>query len=123
LFDHIKNKALIVAGFVSLAIGGIGVFVPLLPTTPLVLLAAYFFARSNRKYHSWLHNNRIFGATVRGWESEKALTIGEKWKMAITATVVIGISFFLCTNIIGKVVLALVWLIPISISIFSKTRR
>lgn len=123
MFKAVKSKILLIIGFFALGIGFVGIFVPLLPTTPLVLLSAYLFARSSRKYHDWIRNNRFFGKTVRAWEAGKGLTVAEKWRMAVFATLFIGISFILCTNIVGRIVLILVWPIPISISIFSKTRR
>ena len=120
--SQIKNKIFIICGFISLVVGGIGLFVPLLPTTPLILLAAYLFAKSSRKYHDWIRNNRFFGKTVRAWEAGLGFTKVEKWRMIIFATLFIGISFIVCTNIAGRIVLVLVWPIPISVAVFTKTR-
>ena len=122
MFKNFKNKVILAAGFTALALGAIGLFLPLLPTTPFILLAAYLFARANRKYYDWMHRNRWFGETLKGWETEKSLTVSAKWKMVFAATLVIGLSFWLCPNEIGRIVLALVWLIPLSIALFSKTR-
>jgi len=101
----------------------VGLFVPLLPTTPLVLLSAWLFAKSSRKYHHWIQINRYFGKTVRAWEAGLGLTAKEKWRMVAFATLFIGISFIICTNIVGRIVLVLVWPIPILVAIFCKTRN
>ncbi|MBC8277496.1 MAG: YbaN family protein [FCB group bacterium] len=121
--SQIKNRMFIIFGFISLAVGGIGLFLPLLPTTPLILLAAYLFAKSSRKYHDWIRNNRLFGKTVCAWEAGLGFTKAEKWRMVIFATLFIGLSFVLCTNIVGRIVLVIVWPIPISVAVFTKTRN
>lgn len=57
----------LLAGLVFLAIGAVGVIVPLLPTTPFLLLAAYCFARSSPSMHRWLHNHSTFGPLINNW--------------------------------------------------------
>ncbi len=56
-------------GAVSLALGAVGVILPLLPTTPFVLLAAFAFARSAPRLRAWLAGNRIFGPIITDWEA------------------------------------------------------
>ncbi len=56
-------------GAVSLALGAVGVILPLLPTTPFVLLAAFAFARSAPRLRAWLADNRIFGPIIVDWEA------------------------------------------------------
>lgn len=123
MISSFKNRLFIVSGFVSLVVGGIGLFVPLLPTTPLILLAAYLFAKSSPKYHRWIRENRFFGKTVRAWEAGLGFTRREKLRMVVFATLFIGTSFIVCTNIVGRIVLAAVWPIPISVAIFTRTRE
>jgi len=120
---NLKNRLILILGFISLGIGTIGLFVPLLPTTPLVLLAGYLFARSSRKYHDWLRNNRYFGKTLRLWESGEGLSRREKARMIIIAAFFIAVSFIVCTNIVGRIVLILVLPIPISVAVCTKTRK
>jgi uncharacterized membrane protein YbaN (DUF454 family) len=62
-----------VAGVVALALGVAGVFLPLLPTTPLVLLAAACFARSYRPFHEWLVAHRLFGPLLREWHEHRSI--------------------------------------------------
>jgi len=62
-----------VAGVAALALGVAGVFLPLLPTTPLVLLAAACFARSYRPFHEWLVAHRLFGPLLREWHEHRSI--------------------------------------------------
>lgn len=55
-------------GLVCLLLGAVGVLLPLLPTTPFVLLAAFFFSRSSPRLHALLLNHRIFGPIITEWE-------------------------------------------------------
>ena len=62
-----KRRLLIGAGTSCTGLGIIGVFVPILPTTPFLLLAAACYARSSERFYRWLINNRILGAYVRNY--------------------------------------------------------
>jgi uncharacterized protein len=56
-------------GAVALALGAVGVILPVLPTTPFVLLAAFAFARSAPRLRAWLAENRVFGPVIADWEA------------------------------------------------------
>lgn len=65
-------------GWASLALGFIGAFLPLLPTTPFVLLAAFCFARSSPRLHSWLAHHPTFGPMTEAWARHGAIPRGAK---------------------------------------------
>ena len=81
-------------GFV--AIGVAGIFLPVLPTTPFMLLAAACFARSSERFYHWLLNHRIFGHTVREWQQHRSIPRRTKWFAIITmaATLTVSVVFF-----------------------------
>jgi uncharacterized protein len=64
---------LIGAGVLSLVLGIIGVVLPVMPTTPFVLLAAACFARSSQRFHAMLLNNRMFGPLISEWEQHRSI--------------------------------------------------
>jgi len=83
---------LIAAGAVCVVLGVIGIFLPLLPTTPLMLLAAACFARSSRRFHDWLLANRTFGPLIREWEKHRSIPRRTKLTAIGLMSLTLGIS-------------------------------
>lgn len=69
---------LIILGSISLALGVIGIFVPLLPTTPLLLLAAALYFRSSPKLYDWLLNHPRLGTYIRNFREHRAIPLRVK---------------------------------------------
>jgi uncharacterized membrane protein YbaN (DUF454 family) len=69
---------LIMLGLISLATGIIGIAIPLLPTTPLILLAAACFTRSSTRFNTWMHTNRVLGPYIRNYQEGNGLSIRAK---------------------------------------------
>ena len=82
-------------GFVFLALALVGVFLPLLPTTPFVLLAAACFAQSSERMHRWILANETFGPMVRDWEQKRCVSCRVKVIAIASMVVVGGFSIFL----------------------------
>ncbi|MEL0614717.1 YbaN family protein [Marinomonas arenicola] len=68
-----KRIFFIILGWFSLITGIIGIFLPLLPTTPLVLLAAWCFSKSSERFHTWLIEHKYFGPILRDWQSSDGI--------------------------------------------------
>lgn len=83
---------LIVVGFISLALGIIGVVLPVLPTTPFLLLSAACFANSSDKFYHWLLNNKVFGKYIRNYREGKGVCRKHKVVAIITVWITISIS-------------------------------
>ena len=81
-----------VLGCLCFGLGMLGAFVPLLPTTPFLLLAAACWARSSTRFHDWLLAHRVFGPTLRSWRAHRALPPGVKGKAIALLVVVLGCS-------------------------------
>ena len=79
-------------GLASLSMGMIGVVVPLLPTTPFVLLAAYAFARSSQRLHDWLMNHRHFGPLIQNWRDHRAIRRPAKVASTVSIVAIVGIT-------------------------------
>ena len=96
-------------GFLMVALGTAGIFLPLLPTTPFLLLAAYLFARSSGRWHAWLLSHRYFGPYVHAFRNKTGLTPSQKLRIGLSFTVVIAISFYVASLVMVKAFLAVIW--------------
>jgi hypothetical protein len=87
---------LVVLGSALVVLGVIGLFTPVLPTTPFLLLAAACYARASRRFYNWLLNNRTFGPTILEWQQHRSIAYRTKLTaMAMmAATLTISIVFF-----------------------------
>ncbi len=119
----VKKYLYLAAGFVSLGLGVIGIFLPLLPTTPFLLVSAFCFIRSSQRLYGWLVNHRIFGAYIHDYLKYRAVPIKTKIFAVVLLWGTISLSIFLLPNLIVRIVLAAVAL-GVSFHILSlKTRR
>lgn len=94
----VRGLLLILLGWFSLALGTVGIFLPLLPTVPLWLLSAWCFAKSSPKLHNWLHNHPKFGPVIQAWQNNE----GIPRKIKVRAILTIWCSLILSMAIIGK---------------------
>jgi uncharacterized membrane protein YbaN (DUF454 family) len=96
-------------GLVSLAVGVAGIVLPLVPTTPLVLLAAYCFTRSSRRLHGWLIGHPRFGRYVSDFESGRGIPRRVKLTAIVLASLAFGFGFYVVSgNAVAVVALAIV---------------
>ena len=107
--DTIKRILLVSAGSLSLGLGIIGIFLPLLPTTPLLLLAAACYIRSSDRLYNWLINHKRFGSYIRNYRDGN----GIPFKAKVIGVTTLWISmlftiFFVIPLISIKILLALI---------------
>lgn len=87
---NMKNRLIFIAGLISLGVGWIGIFLPLLPTTPFLLMAGACFYRSSPKMHRWLINQKRIGPYLTNYENKQMARRDKQ----ITLTILwIGILF------------------------------
>ena len=79
-------------GLLCVALAMIGVALPLLPTVPFLLLAAFFFARSSSRLHNWLVTHRTFGPLIVDWQSSGAIRPAAKKAATLSIAAVFGLS-------------------------------
>jgi len=105
----------IVAGVLALLLGILGIFLPLLPTTPFLLLASWCFARGSSRLHRWLLSHRVFGVYLRNFEAGRGIPLRAK----IVATVMLWGSLLLAMRRFdGLVVPALLMLLGACVSLY-----
>lgn len=97
---------LIILGTLFVGIAFLGVFLPLLPTTPFLLLAAGCYARSSDSLYDWLLNNKLFGQYIRSYKEGKGISIALKVFLLTLLVLTIGYSIFqVVPNMYGKIFL------------------
>jgi uncharacterized membrane protein YbaN (DUF454 family) len=105
--DKVKRTLFVIIGTLFLIIGFIGVVIPVLPTTPFLLLAAACYIRGSKRIHNWMINNSIFGDFVKNYMERKGITVKQK---------IITLMFLWLTIIIS--IYYLIDSIPITIALF-----
>jgi uncharacterized membrane protein YbaN (DUF454 family) len=101
-----KRRLLIGAGTLSTGLGIIGIFVPILPTTPFLLLAAACYMRSSERFYQWLINNRVFGAYVRNYIEGRGMPVRIKIFTILLLWLTIGLSIaFGVQNTVIRIIL------------------
>ncbi len=104
----LKRYLLLLCGSISLALGIIGIFVPVLPTTPFLLLSAFCYLHSSEKLYNWLINHRVFGSYIQNYLKHRAVTLKTK-KIAVASVLLsISLSVYLVSNVYVGVVLTLI---------------
>ncbi len=86
---------LMVLGWGAVVLAALGVVLPLLPTTPFLLLAAWCFARSSPRFHRWLLYRSWFSSYLRHWHDHRALPPGAKWKAVLMVVLTFALSLWL----------------------------
>lgn len=103
----IKFSAAIL-GFIFLAIGAIGVAIPVLPTTPFVLLASGCFAYGSERMYTWLSNTKYFGEFIENYKNKTGVTIKTKIFALSFLYITIGFSLYFIDLIWVKLLLLLI---------------
>jgi hypothetical protein len=98
----------LVVGILALALGGLGVVLPLLPTTPFVLVAAFAFANSSDTLHQWLLDHNIFGPLITNWQRYGAISRSAKVLSLLSMVAVLVISLVIAVPAFVIAVQALV---------------
>lgn len=85
---------LVILGFISLGIGIAGIFLPLLPTTPFLLLTLFCFSRGSERFHNWFIETKVYKKYVLNYKKKKAMTIREKLILLLSVFLMLSISFY-----------------------------
>ncbi len=116
----IKKPILILLGFLSLILGIIGAFLPIMPTTPFAILAAYFFSKSSPRLHKLILDFKYIGPLVRDWEENRV--IRAKAKVLCTILILTMMTGSLVFGDVHWVVKTILILIGTSVLTFVLTR-
>ena len=111
---------LITLGWISIGLGIVGIFLPLLPTTPFLILAAFFFSKGSDRLHHWLLNQPRFGTVIRDWEERGVIRPQAKKKAVLAILVVFSLTLLFVR--VSLAIKAIVALIGLTVLVFILTR-
>ncbi|TXJ37156.1 YbaN family protein [Brachyspira pilosicoli] len=95
----------IVLAFLFMGLGIIGVAVPILPTAPFLLLAAFFFAKGYQKFHNWFISTKLYKKHLESFVKSKAMTLKSKLSIIIPVTIMLIIAFIFVNNLHARIAL------------------
>ncbi|MFC1912743.1 YbaN family protein [Chloroflexota bacterium] len=105
----LRRRILVIAGTILTGIGIIGIFVPILPTTPFLLLAAACYLRSSRRFYNWLLGNRFFGIYVKNYLEGKGMPLKLKISVIALLWITVGLLIgFLVEHLAVKIILVVI---------------
>lgn len=108
---RVASKLWAVGGFASFGLGALGAAVPVLPTAPFLLVAAFCFARSSERLNGWFRSTKLYRRVLAGYVQKRSMTLRAKALLLVPLTVVLGISFVCMGSVpVGRAVVAAVWL-------------
>ncbi len=96
--NRFSNVFLIIVGTMSIVLGVVGIIIPMLPTTPFVLLGAACYVRSSPRLYSWLINNRWLGTYIKNYHEGNGLSLKAKVSTLTLLWISIGYSIIFITN-------------------------
>ncbi len=115
---------LVTLGMLFVALGGIGLVLPVMPTTPFLLLAAACFARSSPRFHARLLDNRLFGPIIKSWQEDRSIPAKAKVTAILSIIVVGGTSVLLFVEqAMLRLLIAAILLLNIAFIASLKTRE
>lgn len=117
----IKKILFIVLGCICLALGCIGIALPILPTVPFFLVTVFCFANSSEKLHNWFINTKMYKKHLESFVKKKGMTVQTKATIIASVTLLMGFGFFMMFRkaiYIPCIILGVVWICHIIYFVF-----
>ncbi|EPZ51718.1 PF04304 family protein [Bacteriovorax sp. BAL6_X] len=120
MINKSKKAIYLSFGIAFVILAFIGIFLPLIPTTPFLLLSAYFFSQSNEKYYQWLLDHKVFGQIITDWNKYGVVSV--KSKIMAISMIVALFSYTLIYVEVNPTIKVIVSLIGVGVIVFLLTR-
>ena len=115
----LKKMLLVIIGCIGVGLGALGVVLPILPTVPFLLLAAFCFARSSERLNNWFIGTKLYKNNLESYVKGEGMTRKTKIKIMVTVTVLMTVGFIMMDQVlVGRIVLACVWVFHILYFVF-----
>ena len=90
-------------GFLSMGIGAVGVVLPVLPTTPFLLLASFCLAKGSKRFHNWFTGTKLYKKHLESFAKNRSMTLKTKFSLLIPASCMLLLAFLAMQNIYGRI--------------------
>ena len=116
---NIKKILYVVLGCIGVGLGAVGAVVPMLPAFPILMLAAFCFARSSKRLNDWFVSTRLYQDNLADFVAGRGMTKKTKIRIMITVTVLMSVGFIMMDAVpVGRIVLCCVWVFHILYFLF-----
>lgn len=105
-------------GFLFTILGAVGIFLPILPTVPFLLLASICFAKGSKRFHNWFKSTKLYKNNLESFEKDRSMTLKTKWSILIPVTILLLVAFFMMKNIYGRTFIAVLILAKYYVFLF-----
>ena len=104
----IKKYMYVTAGIISVILGSIGVILPVLPTTPFLLLASFCFAKGSKRFENWFKSTKLYKKHLESFVNNRAMTLKQKWTLLLFADFMMMFPLIILDSLIVKGIIVIV---------------
>ena len=97
-------------GFIFVGIGAVGIVVPILPTTPFLLLASFFFAKGSKRFHDWFMSTKLYKKYLESFVKSRAMTLKSKLTILLPVSAMLIVTFIFVNNLHARIVLVILFI-------------
>ena len=97
-------------GFLFVGIGAVGIVVPILPTTPFLLLASFFFAKGSKRFHDWFMSTKLYKKHLESFVKSRSMTLKSKLTILLPVSAMLIITFIFVNNMHARIVLVILFI-------------
>lgn len=115
----IKKLVYVISGCIGVGLGAIGAVIPMIPSFPFLLLAAFCFGRSSERLNSWFINTKLYKDNLESYVQGKGMTRKTKIRIMVLVTLLMSIGFIMMDAVpVGRIVLICVWIFHVIYFVF-----